>query len=231
MDSTNHKSVGFNATQPFHIQMDKTMDIVKALGDDIRKWNASARKELRYGGDVDVLDANHDIIGSAPKLALVVVSTTFRDYLENKPEATQVKIALPDVEDDAVAVLIKWTNTMVHNVSAKFGVGIPGFNVDLIKVRFAAHKLGMEKYISHFGRAYKDGLRYRTPPSEECALLERLAIGADDDLVNGAGARLAHLRRTRQFDAATLSSLTVFLNANAKMRAAVQAADSRSRRA
>lgn len=117
MDTANHKSVSFIATQPAHVQIRKTLDTMTALGGDLRKWNGSARKELRYGGD---------ITGTAPKLALVVVSSVFRDYLENKPDAVQVKIVLAGVEDAAVAVLLKWTNTMVNNLSAKFGVGIPG---------------------------------------------------------------------------------------------------------
>ena len=227
MDTTNHKSVGYAATQPAHVQIRMVLDTVKALGDDIRKWSATARN-LRHVGTVDVEDEQGNLIGTAPKLALLVVSTVFRQHFVKSPDSTKVKISTPKIENAAMALILKWVHTMIGNPTAKHGLHIPGPNIDLIKVRYAAIKLGMGQYIGHFNRAYKNDLRARTPTQDECIVLERLAIDSDDELVVAAGERLGYLRRTRQMLPVTITALAAFLESSPNMRASVEAADHRA---
>ncbi|KAH4112664.1 hypothetical protein HBI24_235800 [Parastagonospora nodorum] len=227
MDTTNHKSIGHAATQPAHVQIRLVLDTIKALGDDIRKWSVTARS-LRHGGNVDVEDGQGNLIGTAPKLALLVVSTIFRQHLEDKTDSTKVKISISNIDNAAVAVILKWVNTMIGNPTAKHGIHVPGSNIDLIKVRYAAIKLGMGPYVRHFGRAYQSDLRYRTPTQDECFVLERLATTLNDEFLVHASERLGYLRRTRQMVPDTIAALAAFLESSPYMRASVQLADNRA---
>lgn len=222
---------GYRATQPAHVQIRATIDTMNTLkgGKDIRNYSGTARKELLHGGTVEVIGKNGEtLIGEAPKLALVVVSTVFRDYFEQNPTASSVKVAYEFVGEDAVAKVLTWVNTIVR-ATGKFGINIPDSNVDLIMVRYAAQALGMDLYVSHFVKAYKDDLRLRTPPKEECALLAHSTVYKQDDLVNDLGGRITYLRRTRAFDKNGLAFLNEFLKANEKIGAAVQEADARAK--
>jgi hypothetical protein len=69
-----------NATQTASVQVRNAITTIKSLGPDLRNWSASARKELRLGGNVDVLNGMGNVIGTAPKLALVVASPVFRAH-------------------------------------------------------------------------------------------------------------------------------------------------------
>jgi hypothetical protein len=228
MDTTNHKSLGFTASQPVHVQVRDTMDTIKALGDDLHKWNHSALKGVRYSGDIDVVNSKGDILDTAPKLALVVASSVFRQHLEANPTFECVEVKDLNIEEAVVTLLLNYVKTMVGNSTAKFGINISSSNVDLIKLRYAAIKLGMEMYVRHFIRAYKDDVCEHTPPADECVLLKRLCLGPNGDVVNAAGARLAYLHRVKQLNAAGIAALGTFLQGNANLRAAVTTADSRS---
>jgi hypothetical protein len=86
MAESNIKSIGFNATLPTRIQVENTIDTINKLkdGNDLRQWSQSARKELLLGGNIEITNNNGEIIGEAPKLALAVVSSTFREHLLKK---------------------------------------------------------------------------------------------------------------------------------------------------
>ncbi|KAH7070670.1 hypothetical protein BKA63DRAFT_392039, partial [Paraphoma chrysanthemicola] len=187
---------GYMASQPAHVQIRNTIQTMNTLkdGKDIRAWSTNARKELSTSSEVDVVNVKGDIIGTAPKLALVVVSRVFREHFEAHPEATQVKITSLSIDSQAVSVLLVWVHSILRNAGT-FGVAIPKPPLPsyLIKVRHAAYKLGMEQYTRHFQKVYKDNLRGRSPLPTECNLLERLAVEPADDMVTGVGERLAYL--------------------------------------
>lgn len=88
--------------------------------------------------------------------------------------------------------------------------------------------LGMDPYVSHFVKAYKNDLYTRIPPSSECTLLVQCTAYKKDDLIDAVGARLAHLRRTGAFKKGALIALNSFLEANKKLDDAIQAADARA---
>ena len=229
MDTANYKSRGFNASQPAHIQIANTIQTMKTLknGHDIRQWSGTARKELILGGDVDIVNTDGDIIGTAPKLALVVVSSAFRAHLEKVPDADKIKVSHSAIDQDSIRFLLDWVKSILRS-SAKFGVGIPGSNIDLIKVRHTANLLEMDLYVRHFTKAYKEDLRNRIPPTSECELLERRAVGASDEMITAVGERLAYLRRRGEFNAASVAALAAFLDTHDKIRKAVNDADLRA---
>jgi hypothetical protein len=229
VDGANYKSSGYTATLPAHVQVRKTIDTMATLkdGHDIRSWSATARKELTASSDVDVMNQQGDIIGTAPKLGLVVVSRVFRAHLEAHPDVQQVKVSSPSIDEQAVGVLLAWVKSILRT-GGKFGVGVPGSPTQLIKIRHAAHKLGMEQYVRHFQKVYKDGLRTRYPLPDECDLIERLAVGPVDDMVTSVGERLAYLRRRGEFDAASIAALAEFIKTHPMIQKAVLDADLRA---
>jgi len=231
MDSGKYKSSGYNASLPARLQVDNTIRLMQDMkgGNDIRQWSGTTRRELELSEQVDIVNDNGDFIATAPKLALVVVSSVFRDHFNNTPEAKFVKID-PSLDDSAVAFLAAWVKAIVRS-TGKFGVGLPPLNTDLIKVRHAAHFLGMELYVRHFQKAYKDDLRNRTPPMEECVLLERCVVGPVDDMMTGLGERLAYLRRRGDFDAGSIAKLAEFLQGHPVIAQAVYDADVRAAKA
>ncbi|KAF2032369.1 hypothetical protein EK21DRAFT_87233 [Setomelanomma holmii] len=228
-DGANYKSRGYTATLPAYIQVRKTIDMMNTLkdGSNICAWSGTARRELFAGGDVDVVDDAGNIIGTSPKLALVVVSRMFREHFEAHPDAKQVKITSTTIDAQAVDVLLGWVKSIL-NGNGKWGVSVPASPLRLIKVRHAAYELSMHQYIRHFQRTYKDGLRDRTPNPEECGLMERCAIGPKDDMVTGLGERLAYLRRRGEFNAASIAALADFLKDHPMIKQAVMDADYRA---
>ncbi|EAT77910.2 hypothetical protein SNOG_14718 [Parastagonospora nodorum SN15] len=146
MDTTNHKSIGHAATQPAHVQIRLVLDTIKALGDDIRKWSVTARS-LRHGGNVDVEDGQGNLIGTAPKLALLVVSTIFRQHFEDK------KQTLGKVKESILPTIDKACRGCHFSRGSNMMIGQPDYqpghsrslspNIDLIKVCYASIKLGM----------------------------------------------------------------------------------------
>jgi hypothetical protein len=225
MDSASHKSLGFTATQSSSVQVANTIATVNQLGEKIRNWSRTARKELTLGDMVDVVKASDDIIGLAPKAALIVLSQAFRTHFEAAPESKQIKITDANVDDKAVFCLLNWIvkiiNADAFRPNEHVRLAIPCSNDDLIKLRYAAHKLGMQQYVAHFPGTYKYHLRTRTPDMAECALLDRMALGADDELIMAVGGRLAHLRRTGAFNQAQLAALSNFLGTHGNIRNAV----------
>jgi hypothetical protein len=232
VDSTVHKSLGFTATQSSSVQVANTIATLNQLGGNIRNWSRTARKELTYGDMVDVINAKGDIIGLAPKAALIVMSQAFRAHFEATPDSAQIKITDANVEDKSVFFLLNWTIKTINAGSFRpnehVRVPIPGSNGNLIKLRYAAHKLGMQHYVAHFPGTYKYHLRDRVPAVEECALLDRLALGTDDELVMAIGGRMAYLRRTGAFNPTQIATLAAFLRTHANIGQAVEAADRRS---
>jgi hypothetical protein len=232
MDSTAHKSHGFTATQPSSVQVANTIATLNQLGSNIRNWSRTARKELTYGDVVDVVNIKGNIIGLAPKAALIVMSQAFRAHFEAAPGSAQIKVTDANVEDKAVFFLLNWIIKTINAGSFRpnehVSVPIPGSNGDLIKLRYAAHKLGMQQYVAHFPGTYKYHLRDRVPAVEECVLLDRLALGTDDELVMAVGGRMAYLRRTGAFNPSQIATLAAFLGTHANIGQAVEAADCRS---
>jgi hypothetical protein len=228
MDSAQHKSRGYNASLPARLQVANTIHTMSAIkdGHDIRKWSATARRELAASDEVIIYNQQGDAVSAAPKLALVVVSSVFRDFFRDSPDAQGVKF--PAIVDDAaVCTLIAWLRDILH-CGGKFGVSLPTYRTDLLKIRHAAHVLGMDLYTRHFCKAYKDDLRNRTPPIDECELIERIAIEPVDDALIGLGERLAYLRRRGDFNETSITILAQFLTTHPKIAQAVYAADARS---
>jgi hypothetical protein len=232
VDSTVHKSLGFTATQSSRVQVANTIATLNQLGGNIHNWSRTARKELTYGDMVDVVNAKGDIIGLAPKVALIVMSQAFRAHFEATPDSAQIKITDANGEDKAVFFLLNWIiktiNTAPFRPNEHVRVPIPGSNGDLIKLRYAAHKLGMQHHVTHFPGTYKYHLRDRVPAVEECALLDRLALGTDDELVMAVAGRMAYMRRTGAFNPTQIATLAAFLGTHANIGQAVEAADRRS---
>jgi hypothetical protein len=183
---------------------------------------------LTLGGDVFVSNKNGDHIGTAPKLALVVVSATFREHLEAAPGSNELKVSYAAVNELAVRVLLEWTKSIVHSSNGKFGVGIPSSNRDLLRLRFVAHKLGMQQYVRHHEVAYKKALCERIPTMEECDILERRVVGVDDELISVVGGRFGYLCRKHEFNTDSLTALATFLETHDQIRKAVDDADERS---
>jgi hypothetical protein len=217
-----------NATQTASVQVRNAITTIKSLGPDLRNWSASARKELRLGGNVDVLNGMGNVIGTAPKLALVVASPVFRAHFEAHPEAPRVKVTDPNFEDCAVKALVQWVTSITNHSTGKFAVELPQNDMDVLKVRYVAFKLGMEYIVIHFGRNYKGNHRHRTPSSGECALVERLFLGEGNEVLMAVGERMAYMRRRRQFNADQLAAVTKFFNENEHVGNAVNAADARA---
>jgi hypothetical protein len=203
-------------------------------GYDIRTYSASARKELLSGGNIDICKKeSSEIIAVVPKLALVVISKTVRDYLVANPDTTTF-FAQAHIEGGAVAHLIKWVNDIIRASDKKFGVPVPirddeADHLFIIQVRYAAQVLGMELYVRHFIRAYKESLRQRTPLPYEIETLQHLSHGdVKDDMVEALGERLGYLRRIGQFSASQLPMVQRILTENPKVAKAVQQADERA---
>jgi hypothetical protein len=175
---------------------------------------------------VTIMNQNGNVIAAAPKLALVVVSSVFRDFFETNSEAKGCKIP-SSVDDAAVVALVAWLKAITTSVG-KFGVSLPNSNEDLIKTRHAAYTLGMELYVRHFCKAYKDDLRNRTSSMVECDIAERIALEPVDDLLIALGERLAYLRRRREFNENSIAKLAEFLKTHPKLAQSVNAADTRA---
>jgi hypothetical protein len=96
-------------------------------GHGIRKYSASARKDLSSAGEIDIMTKNgKQIILVVPKLALVVVSSTFRDYLLAKPDAPSIRIS-EELLPDSVLDLLRWVNAILRTPNGKFGVQVPKY--------------------------------------------------------------------------------------------------------
>lgn len=222
-----HKPQGFIATLPVKVQIENTLDIMNKLagGNDVRNWSVSARKELLRGPKITIVNSDNDVLCEAPLLALVVASTTFRQHLQVYPDSKRVKV---DADGISVRILVDWIKRTL-NSAGKFGVQIPKENHDLIILRNTAQKLGMDMYVAHFLKAYKNTLYTRTPTMAECRLLQNSTVDANDELLLAVGERLAYLRRRKAFSSVQLTALNNFLNTNSKICSAVEAADARVR--
>lgn len=229
IDSTNHKCRSYNAPLPARLQVDAVGRAMSTLSHDMRQWPAGPRREIALSDVVTIVNQKDEVISVAPKLALVVVSSVFRDYFDANPGAKGYKIPAI-IDDEAFKALVEWLTSITRG-GDKFGVALPTSNMDLIKVRHAAHTLGMEQYVRHFCRAYKDHLRRRTPLMDECELVERLALEPVDDLLVALGERLAYLRRRGEFNEEFIAMLAEFMKVHPKLARAVFAADERSARA
>jgi hypothetical protein len=196
--------------------------------DDLRIWPGLARRDLTLGGSVEILSSTGTYVCTAYKLALVVLSPMFRAYFEGNPSATSVEVADPKIEPSAIIHVMQWVRIIVDTPSASFGVKTPQNDEHLIKVRYAAVKLGMELFVRHFNRMYKQRLRDRMPSSAECETLERLALSDKDDLISAAGERLAYMRRRKFLDGYEMAALREFLGKNERMARAVDMADERT---
>jgi hypothetical protein len=98
---------------------------------------------------------------------MVVVSSTCRNHLEANPDATYTKISDEFVLPSSALAQLKWATSILRASNVNFGVSVPDDPINIINVRYAAQVLGMELYVRHFVRAYKTGLRERTPTTQE----------------------------------------------------------------
>ncbi|KAH7392191.1 hypothetical protein DE146DRAFT_133153 [Phaeosphaeria sp. MPI-PUGE-AT-0046c] len=220
-----------NVPQLAEVRVRNTIETLAVLGNDIRKWPDLARKELIVGAPIKILDAKGNIMSTAPKLALVVVSPNFREHFCAEPDASEVMVYDTMIEADAVQHIIKWVNDLTKKPNGKFGVSVPNTDINLIKTRYAALKFGMEAYVRHFNRLYKESLRARIPTFDECLLVALYATGDDDDLMMAVGERLGYLRRRNRFSEEESVELAKFLTYHDRVCKAVDKADARALRA
>ncbi|OAK94408.1 hypothetical protein IQ06DRAFT_382103 [Phaeosphaeriaceae sp. SRC1lsM3a] len=89
MDTSNHKLLGFFATQPPHIPSRIVTDNICTFGSNFRLWPVSARKELVHGPSVDIINNRNDIIGTAPKLLFTVTSPVFHAHFASFPHSAK----------------------------------------------------------------------------------------------------------------------------------------------
>lgn len=229
--STPNNFIGLNIPHSILDRIRTTIGTLELLGNDIRNWPDLTRKELLLSDPVTILDAEGDIMATAPKLTLVVVSPVFREYFTAHPEALQVMVYISDIEAVAVQHIVKWIDGITTKHDRRFGIGVPITDVELIKVRYAACKFGMETYVRHFIRPYRESLRARVPTFDECILVARLAICEDDELLVALGERLGYLRRMNRFTEREEVELQEFLEEHEEVRNAVEKADARTKRA
>ena len=97
--------------------------------------------------------------------------------------------------------------------------------MSIIRIRHAAHALGMEQYVTHFIREYKADIRQHMPPPDEVATMECLALKEKDDLLDALGERLGYLRCTGKFTHERLPRVQAVLDRHSKVAQAVVEAD------
>lgn len=228
---TENKFIGLKIPQSAELQVRNTIETLHVLGNDIRDWPDLARKELLLSDSVDILNAEGDIMSSAPRLALVFVSPVFREHFCASPDATEVMVYVTDIEAPAVHHIVKWIDAITTKLDGKFGINVPQTDIDLVKVRYAAYKFGMEMYVRHFVRPYRESLRTRVPTFDECVLVAHYAVCEEDELLVAVGERIGYLRRRKRFTEGEEAELAEFLEAHEMVREAVEKADARSARA
>lgn len=227
MQNTKLPTGGYIAPQPANVQIENTIDNMGQMRDgyDIRKYSYSARKELLVGGTIQIMSINgKTVLGEVPKLTLVAVSSVFREHLEHKPNATSITVEDISINDAAVSDLLHWVNT-ITKFPGRSGVNVVSHPIGLIKTYHAAQLLGMERYVDHFTKAYKDGLRERIPTTVECLVLEHCSL---TDWIDALGARLAYLRRVRKLHAVDCAKFQNVFSKCHKLAQAVRDADARS---
>lgn len=193
---------------------------------DIRHWPLAERALLSVSASVKIVHPNRGIISSAPRLALMVISTFFRNKIIADRTATSITI---DASIDAPAVreLVVFISNAIQTDS-RAGVSVPSNDADLIMVRYAAHMLGMEMYVRHFCKTYKDNLRNRGPDPNEFDLMERCRVDDFDDMMTGLGERVAYKRRKGDYPPVTIASLAAYLQVHESLHKAVMDADLRA---
>jgi hypothetical protein len=218
----NGKLAGYAAKLPHSTQIANQLANMEMMkdGQDIRKWSLSARKELTSAGNVNALikkEASPEMIEAyerlgnqfppqdmlqgfaAPKLAMVVISSHFRDYLEKNPEAKEVKVANERITVTALATLIDFIKdaTTVRKIK---DIVMPADMCEALDIRVAAELLSMGQYVSHFVSAYKTQAWDSVPaPQQTLTIVEHAIGGKDDVLVVAYASRLAHLYRANLF--------------------------------
>ncbi|KAJ4361984.1 hypothetical protein N0V83_010925 [Neocucurbitaria cava] len=222
-----------SATESANVQIQNTIDNMRRVPDgyDIRKYSDSARKELLAGGTIQIMSMSGTrVLEEVPKLALVVVSSVFREHLEHNPNATTITVFDPFINYAAVSTLLQWVNTITKS-SGEFSVSVVRrpIAIGLIKIYHAAHHLGMERYVDRFSKTYKDGLIERIPITPECLVLERCSLTdcSLTDWINALGARLAYLRRVRKLHAVDCAKFQDVFSKCHKLAQAVRDADAR----
>jgi hypothetical protein len=108
MDNANFKARDYAASLFHRIRINNTIDAMDKMegGHDIRKYSASARKELSSAGDIDVMTKDgKQIISVVPKLALVVAFSKIRDILQGEPDAAFIRIPDKLLLDSVLAIL------------------------------------------------------------------------------------------------------------------------------
>ncbi|KAF1842953.1 uncharacterized protein K460DRAFT_356744 [Cucurbitaria berberidis CBS 394.84] len=213
------------------VRVQNTIRVINNLrgGEDIANYSLSARKELASSDTVDiVLGAAADKIEGVPKLALLVLSTTFRQYIEEKPEAAEIKVVSASIHLPSVAILMNWVKDVASSKTHYIiKVPVPATLVDKVKLIHAAHILGMSRYIDIVIKRFKEEVRSQIPRPEDCAEFEQYAISADHEIIKAVGERFGYLLRTYKFPG-DRKMLTNFLARHEIFDKAVRDADARS---
>lgn len=209
-------TTGYAAKLSHSIQITNQVALMNTMkgGQDVRNWALSARKELSLAGNAfllikkepseDVLKA-HQKAGTTlppkdefqscavPKLAIVITSSLLREYFENKPEASKVKIANKRITATALSYLTEWVKS-ICSAPKIFDVICPQDDFSgALDIRVAAEALGMGQYVQHIAKGYSKAVCERVPTTTEAQIVLEHAIGEEDALLVALAGRLAHL--------------------------------------
>ncbi|EUC49389.1 hypothetical protein COCMIDRAFT_1849 [Bipolaris oryzae ATCC 44560] len=222
------KALGIDTSKTY-MQIQNTITNMDQMpdGHDIRSYSSSSREELLSAGAVNIFNGHgENSIATVPKLALVVVSSTFRKYLTADPDAEFIKITEESLDENAVAKLMEWVNTIISISNGRLQIELTHASKDdeaiaTIHMRHAAQYLGMEKYVEHLVTQYKSHIHVRIPTLKEGEIIERFARQGQDDMLEALAARLEYLRRTGRSNAG-MFEYGKFLKENPKVTKAIK---------
>ncbi|KAF2875687.1 hypothetical protein BDV95DRAFT_484703 [Massariosphaeria phaeospora] len=198
------------------------------LPKDIRLWSKSSRKALLAAGFFTLHVGN--VAYRAPKLALLVVSTELRGFINADPIKCEVKLVHNGTHAESVNLIAAWLTSTCHTelrVTPKLMA--PTDLEAMLKLRQTAQTLGMDHYVDHFSHAYHQRLRHRVPAPVELTLVENNTSNDDDKILCALANRVGYLRRTGQLSASFLEGLNNWLAdpAHERFCKAIKAADER----
>jgi hypothetical protein len=199
----NHRARGhLNALSP-SAQMKKVMADQDNLRDgrDLRKWSASARKELNSSLTVTGhIKADGKITEvQLPCLVFLAASPTFRTHVENGEK--QLIFNHPYIYVDAVKAISKWLRR-VCDERAFPELPVPEDLIDGLKVRQTAIVLGMRQYVEHIEERYIQSLGDRVPTVDEVnVVIDYSYVHFDiDPIVVALAKRLSQICRDHEVE-------------------------------
>lgn len=214
----------------------EVQDIIRMIrntqrGKTISIYHLRTRKEITYSkATVAVVlgvGADADRLEGVPKLALLVTSTIFREYIEKKPEVTEVKVVSPSINLAAAANLLNWIKDVAHSEEEVIAqVPVPASLVDKAQLVHAAHVLGMSSYVNHVIKSFKEDIRSQIPSPQDCKAFDTYSVSADDEIIKAVGERFGYLLRNHKFPGSR-KMLSDFLANNEWLTKAIRDADAR----